>query len=296
MEKIYASPVKNYLQRNGFVMVSNLLIDFQQELGITELELSFIIKIMKNVKGYAIHDRDLDPTVCSRTLSRRRNSLRDKGLLNFSTIKEQDPKTGTFSTKGISYDLSLLEERLQEISDKIEEGRVRRIKEEIKDSNYIVENGDSSPLERYQKDYKKTYGKDYILTEAELKKYNELSDEEKQMIGYIFAYCKDRELFGKIIPKLALFFKVKFRFDDLKEYCFENGFISVSSENEKEDLTELIKETYFMYYNDLNDNYAFYKAVERIVNRNAKNGKLPNGIEKLLDKSYKDTYDKRKII
>ena len=47
MEKIYASPVKNYLQRNGFVMVSNLLIDFQQELGITELELSFIIKIMK---------------------------------------------------------------------------------------------------------------------------------------------------------------------------------------------------------------------------------------------------------
>ena len=51
-----------------------------------------------------------------------------------------------------------------------------------------------------------------------------------------------------------------------------------------------------MYYNDLNDNYAFYKAVERIVNRNAKNGKLPNGIEKLLDKSYKDTYDKRKII
>ena len=88
MEKIYASPVKNYLQRNGFVMVSNLLIDFQQELGITELELSFIIKIMKNVKGYAIHDRDLDPTVCSRTLSRRRNSLRDKGLLNFSTIKD----------------------------------------------------------------------------------------------------------------------------------------------------------------------------------------------------------------
>ena len=40
MEKIYASPVKNSLQRNGFVMVSNLLIDSQQELGITELELS----------------------------------------------------------------------------------------------------------------------------------------------------------------------------------------------------------------------------------------------------------------
>ena len=117
MEKIYSTPVRNYIQRNGFVMVSNLLLDFQQELGITESELSFIIKIMKNKNGYAIHDKDLDPTVCTKTLSRKRNSLKEKGLLKFSTIKSQDPITGTFKTDGISYDLSPLEEKLQIISE-----------------------------------------------------------------------------------------------------------------------------------------------------------------------------------
>ena len=116
------------------------------------------------------------------------------------------------------------------------------------------------------------------------------------MIGYIFAYCKDRELFGKIIPKLALFFKVGFRFEDLKDYCYSNGFIKIEKETKFEDLTETVKEIYLTYYEDLNENYAFYKAVERIVNRYYKNGELPNGIEKLIDKSYKDTYDKRKII
>ena len=131
MEKIYSTPVRNYIQRNGFVMVSNLLLDFQQELGITESELSFIIKIMKNKNGYAIHDKDLDPTVCTKTLSRKRNSLKEKGLLKFSTIKSQEPITGTFKTDGISYDLSPLEEKLQIISDKIESEREEKIKQHL---------------------------------------------------------------------------------------------------------------------------------------------------------------------
>jgi hypothetical protein len=171
MEKIYSTPVKNYIQRNGFVMVSNLLLDFQQELGITESELSFIIKIMKNKNGYAIHDKDLDPTVCTKTLSRKRNSLKEKGLLNFSIIKSQDLITGTFKTDGISYDLSPLEEKLQIISDNIESKREKEIKQHLTKQNKIVETNENSPLETFKKDYLNYYGVEYILNDFEIKKY-----------------------------------------------------------------------------------------------------------------------------
>ena len=218
MEKIYSTPVRNYIQRNGFVMVSNLLLDFQQELGITESELSFIIKIMKNKNGYAIHDKDLDSTVCTKTLSRKRNSLKEKGLLRFSIIKSQDPITGTFKTDGISYDLSPLEEKLQIISDKIESEREEKIKQHLTRENKVVETTEDSPLETFKKDYLNYYGIEYILNEYELKKYNSLTNEEKNMISYIFNYCSDNDLFGKIVPRLSLFFKTLYCSQDLNCY------------------------------------------------------------------------------
>lgn len=286
--KIYTSPCSNFLQRNGFIMVSNLLFDYQDELGITKAEFDFLLRVMKN-KSFAIHDRDLDPSVCTRTLSRRRNSLRDKGYLNFSTIKEQDPITGTFSTSGISYDLSPLEAELQRISDKIEKTKENKINELFKDSNYVVEESDDSPLDQYIKDYKKVYGTDYKVSDYEIKKYNSLSETNKQMIAYIFRYCADNNLFGSIIPRLTLFFKTDFRFADLKKYCLENGYIR-TQENKIEDNSELIEEVYNSYYPE-GENKVFKKAVERIINRYAKDGKLPDGIEKILDKSFDDTYN-----
>lgn len=306
IEKICASPVKNYIQRNGFVMVSNLLIDYQQELGITEMELSFLIKVMKNRNGYAIHDSDLDSSVSSRTLSRRRISLRDKGYLKFSTIKEQDPTTGIFKTKGISYDLSPLEEKLQAISDKLAEKQEVEIEQEIKAKNYVVEQAEKSPLETFKRNYYKFYGVPYNLSDFEIKKYNSLSEENKQMIGQIFNYCQDNNLFGKVVPRLSLFFKTAFRFADLKKYCINNGLINPVFEERKNeepeeeiedeaiDLTPLIKEIYYKYYEDEKENYPFYKAVERIVNRRFENGKLLAGTEILLDRAYKDSYNLRK--
>ena len=290
MEKIYSTPVRNYIQRNGFVMVSNLLLDFQQELGITESELSFIIKIMKNKNGYAIHDKDLDPTVCTKTLSRKRNSLKEKGLLRFSIIKSQDPITGTFKTDGISYDLSPLEEKLQIISDKIESEREEKIKQHLVKENKIVETTEDSPLETFKKDYLNYYGIEYILNEYEIKKYNSLSEEEKNMISYIFNYCSDNDLFGKIVPRLSLFFKAKFRFDELKRYCRENGF--TEEKREPIDNSDIVQKIYRKYY-PIEDNFAFFKAVERLINRNiTKNGNLPEGIFKLFDKAYNDTLNR----
>ena len=287
MEKIYSTPVRNYIQRNGFVMVSNLLLDFQQELGITESELSFIIKIMKNKNGYAIHDKDLDSTVCTKTLSRKRNSLKEKGLLRFSIIKSQDPITGTFKTDGISYDLSPLEEKLQIISDKIESEREEKIKQHLTKENKVVETTEDSPLETFKKDYLNYYGIEYILNEYELKKYNSLSNEEKNMISYIFNYCSDNDLFGKIVPRLSLFFKAKFRFDELRRYCRENGF--TEEKIEPVDNSDVVQKIYRKYYPN-EENFAFFKAVERLINRNiTKDGKLPEGIFKLFDKAYNDT-------
>lgn len=287
MEKIYSTPVRNYIQRNGFVMVSNLLLDFQQELGITESELSFIIKIMKNKNGYAIHDKDLDSTVCTKTLSRKRNSLKEKGLLRFSIIKSQDPITGTFKTDGISYDLSPLEEKLQIISDKIESEREEKIKQHLTRENKVVETTEDSPLETFKKDYLNYYGIEYILNEYELKKYNSLTNEEKNMISYIFNYCSDNDLFGKIVPRLSLFFKTKFRFDELRKYCRENGF--TEEKIEPVDNSDVVQKIYRKYYPN-EENFAFFKAVERLINRNiTKDGKLPEGIFKLFDKAYNDT-------
>lgn len=287
MEKIYSTPVRNYIQRNGFVMISNLLLDFQQELGITESELSFIIKIMKNKNGYAIHDKDLDSTVCTKTLSRKRNSLKEKGLLRFSIIKSQDPITGTFKTDGISYDLSPLEEKLQIISDKIESEREEKIKQHLTKENKVVETTEDSPLETFKKDYLNYYGIEYILNEYELKKYNSLSNEEKNMISYIFNYCSDNDLFGKIVPRLSLFFKTKFRFDELRRYCRENGF--TEEKIEPVDNSDVVQKIYRKYYPN-EENFAFFKAVERLINRNiTKDGRLPEGIFKLFDKAYNDT-------
>lgn len=287
MEKIYSTPVKNYIQRNGFVMVSNLLLDFQQELGITESELSFIIKIMKNKNGYAIHDKDLDPTVCTKTLSRKRNSLKEKGLLNFSIIKSQDLITGTFKTDGISYDLSPLEEKLQIISDNIENKREKEIKQHLTRQNKIIETNENSPLETFKKDYLNYYGVEYILNDFEIKKYNSLSVEEKNMIGYIFNYCSDNGLFGKIVPRLSLFFKTKFRFEDLKKYCEENGYNS-SQEIINDDIINKHTNNICNEYN-VKDNYAFKEAIKRILYRHInKDNTLPNGIEKLFDKAYED--------
>ena len=288
--KIYTTPCGNYLQRNGFVMVSNLLFDYQQELDINESELMFLIKIMRN-KSFAIHDKDIDPTVCARTLARRRNSLRGKGLLNFTVIKEQDEITGTFSTSGISYDLSPLEKKLQAISNRIEKEKENKVNELFKNSKYVVEEREDSPLEQYKKDYKKVYGTEYKLSSYEIKKYNELSEENKQLVGYIFSYCADNNLFGSITPRLALFFKTEFRFAELKKYCIKNGFIGKDIV-EVVDNTELINNVYSSYYPEDN-NPIFKKAVERIVDRYAKDGKLPDGVVKILDKSYEDTYNLR---
>ena len=293
MEKVYSTPFRNYIQRNGFVMVSNLLLDYQQELGISEKELSFIIKVMKNRPGYVIKDADLDPTVCSKTLSRRRSSLKEKGLLNFSIIKKQNDE-GCFATIGISYDLSPLEAKLQQISDEIENSKQTEIKEVLEEEKCVVEATESSPLEKFQNDWKNYYGKKYNISKVELEKYNGLSSYEKEYIADIFDYFNENNLFEKgFNPRLSFFFNVNWRFIELKNYhesLKENDyedFEDMFKEIDEEKIREYVNEEYFEHYDNLKQNKNYYKALERLVGRYYKDGELPN-IKVLLDKAYRD--------
>ena len=283
MVKVYSSPFKSFLLRNGYSQVSNLLFDYQKELDISDGELLLILRIIRNKNNAIIHDEKLDPTVSSKTLSRRRNSLKEKGLLNFSVVKKQE-EIG-FSTKGISYDLSPLEDKLQEISDILEEKQEKELNNYIKQEKFTVEEEDLEPLDCFIKDYEKTYGKKYNPSKYEIDEYNKLDEDSKKAIAYIFKYCTDKKILGEIVPRLSLFFKTKFRYNDLINYFEENFKTDEIINNDN-----LILEQYSKYYDDINQNPIFYKAVERIVNRYAKNNKLDVDISKLLDKAFENTY------
>lgn len=211
--------MSNYLQRDGFVMVSNLLITYQKELQITDRELNFIIKVTKHKENYKLHDDQLDPGVSARTLQRCRKSLTDKGYLNFKVWKYTDEK-GHIHTEGITYDFSPLELKLQEISDFIAAEKESQINKEAE--NYIIEFGEDSPMAKYLKDWESHYGDIYRISPLEKQWYNGLSEEEQKYIGRIFDYCVDNKLFKEITPRLSLFMKTKTRWVALKEYADEN--------------------------------------------------------------------------
>lgn len=214
-----SSSVSNYIQRDGFVMVSNLLISYQSELGITDRELMFIIKAIKHKENYKLHDEQLDPNVSARTLQRCRKSLKEKGYLNYKVWKYTDEK-GHIHTEGITYDFSPLEEELQRISNLIAEEKESQINKEAE--NYIIEYGENSPIVKYMEDWENHYGDKYRLTPAEKQWYNKLSEEEQECVSRIFDFCEDMHLFKEITPRLILFVKTASRWKQLKEYVNDN--------------------------------------------------------------------------
>ena len=246
MSYIKSNPTTNYLQRNGFIMVSNLLIDYQEELGITDDELVFITKIMKNSSGWRLHDCDISKTVSSKTLQRRRKSLKEKGLLDYKTITITNSLGQKFND-GIMYDLSKLEEKLQSISDKIESEKINQIKQEIEDnglevSDDLVEEISETPLSKFQKDWYNYYGTKYELSKAERDEFNSLKPEIKNCFKYVFQYCIDKNLLSKITPRISLFLKTKFRLNDLISWCKDNAEIPAFTLNKEEKQEEPVEE------------------------------------------------------
>ncbi|MFA6089753.1 MAG: hypothetical protein WC755_07890 [Candidatus Woesearchaeota archaeon] len=107
----------NYIFDHGYFNISNLLIDSQEELGITDDELLFIIKIQRFSGGWTILDSKLSKSLCSKSLQRRRKTLKEKGLLDTIERKEKDEQ-GQIRTYGIIYNFSGLDKKLREISEK----------------------------------------------------------------------------------------------------------------------------------------------------------------------------------
>lgn len=220
--------VSNYLQRDGFNMVSNLLIDYQQKLGISNTEFNFIIKATKHKENYKLHDDQLDPTVSTRTLQRCRKSLTEKGYLNYKVWKFTDEK-GHIHTEGITYDFSPLEEKLQEISNYIAEQKESQINKEAE--NYIIEFGETSPMMNFLEAWENHYGDKYKISPLERNWYNSLTSNEQERIGRIFDYFEEYNLFReKLVPRLSLFMKTKIRWAQLKEYCENNPIENIISD------------------------------------------------------------------
>lgn len=233
-----SSSISNYIQRDGFVMVSNLLINYQSELGITDRELMFIIKAIKHKENYKLHDEQLDPNVSARTLQRCRKSLKEKGYLNYKVWKYTDEK-GHIHTEGITYDFSPLEEELQRISNLIAEEKESQIDKEAE--NYIIEYGENSPVVKYMEDWENHYGDKYRLTPAEKQWYNKLSEEEQEYVSRIFDFCEDMHLFKEITPRIILFVKTASRWKQLKEYVNDNpkeNIVSCLNEEPEEVIVE----------------------------------------------------------
>lgn len=207
--------VSNYLQKNGFVMVSNLLLDYQTELQINDRELLFIMKALRHASTYKLHDSQLDPTVSERTLQRCRKHLKELGYLNFKVWRASD-EDGKIVTAGITYDFTGLEKTLQTLSDKTS---TENIVQEAHEDKYIREYGEDSPMGRFLSAWKDRYSESYKLTKEEKKWYNSLYESQQELVGLIFPYCEEKSLFGKISPRLSLFMKTPSRWDELKEYA-----------------------------------------------------------------------------
>lgn len=207
--------VNNYLQRNGFVMVSNLLLDYQTELQINDRELLFIMKALRHASTYKLHDSQLDPTVSERTLQRCRKHLKELGYLSFKVWRASD-EDGKLVTAGITYDFTGLEKALQSLSDK---NSLRSECQKAHEKKYIKEYDEDSPMGRFLEAWKERYNEDYKLTKEEKKWYNSLYEGQQELVGLIFPYCEENSLFGKITPRLSLFMKTPSRWDELKKFA-----------------------------------------------------------------------------
>lgn len=227
--------VNNYLQRNGFVMVSNLLLDYQTELQINDRELLFIMKALRHASTYKLHDSQLDPTVSERTLQRCRKHLKELGYLNFKVWRASD-EDGKLVTAGITYDFTGLEKALQALSDKSSLGNEYQKAHERK---YIKEYDEDSPMGKFLEAWRERYSEDYKLTKEEKKWYNSLYEGQQELVSLIFPYCEENNLFGKITPRLSLFMKTPSRWDELKKFAKrdeeENIVQTVKAPAEKEE-------------------------------------------------------------
>lgn len=212
----------------GFTMIPNILIDRQKELNLTDDELLFIIKVMRHHENFKLHDNQIDDDISSKTLQRRRNSLKNKGYLE-TTIYKYQLKDGTWRNDGILYDfsgLSIVMSQLESKKNLPPSGQNEAIAVPEKSVQHNIKYNTTRELDFFKAEFEKRYKTPYKLTEQEKLLLFNSSPEFKQAIPYIFMYTdcykEMNQLDENVIPRLSFFLKVKFRQDQLIKFAQEN--------------------------------------------------------------------------
>lgn len=118
----------NWVMDGGFTSIPNVLLRHHVKLNVSEDELLFLVKLLSFSETWKIHDtNDIFGKLCSKTIQRRRVSLRKKGLLTYEihNVRKAD---GTFKCDGVTYDLSQLFKRLEVLSDRIERDKDAKVR------------------------------------------------------------------------------------------------------------------------------------------------------------------------
>lgn len=229
----------NNLLDSGFVMIPNLLLDYQDELELTDDELLFIIKIFRHHESFKLHDKQIDDKVSSKTLQRRRKSLKEKGYLETTIYKYQD-KNGTWVNDGVLYDFSGLILKLTEITPKKNLSPSGHFEEKIghevplNNTNYNT----TSYIFKFTEEFEKRYKTKYILSSEEKLLLRNSSEEFKKSIPYIFEYADSYKAMNKldeeVVPRLIFFLKVPFRQRELISFAQDILFAEELEEQRKQ--------------------------------------------------------------
>jgi len=230
----------NYIYEYGYVMISNLLIDYQNELQLTNDEVMFIIKVFRHKNGYKLHDSILDSTLSTKTLQRRRKSLVDKGYLEYRITKSTD-SNGNIITEGIVYDFTALDIALSHLASDLSEKEEEKQKEEkiVKTPIKPIVNK-NDVIESFKDEYKKKFKKDYNVSREEKEAIKRLTKKEINALKYIFEYCEENKdnLPENFCPRIIFFTKVGWRMEQLVSFAEE---YEERLKNDKEQSDLLIK-------------------------------------------------------
>jgi hypothetical protein len=229
----------NTILDNGFVMIPNLLLDNQKELDLTDDELLFIIKVMRHHESFKLHDKQINENLSSKTLQRRRKSLKDKGYLETTVYKYQN-KDGTWINDGILYDFSGLILKLSEITPKKNLSPSGHSGEKIahevplNNTNYNT----TSNIFKFTEEFEKRYKTKYVLSSEEKLLLHNSTEEFKKSIPYIFDYVDSYKAMNKldeeVVPRLMFFLKVPFRQKELISFAQDILFAEEKEEEQKQ--------------------------------------------------------------
>lgn len=285
----------NYLYEHGYSMISNLLVDYQEELGLDNDEVVFIIKVYRHKNGYKLHDSNLDSTLSTKTLQRRRKSLVEKGYLQYTVHKSND-SSGNIITDGIVYDLTALDIALAQLSADIiekreEENKFKKVEVKKKDTSKIKK---EDVIEFFKEEFKNRYNKDYIISNEEKERIKRMSPAELSAVKNIFDYCDENKenLPENFMPRIIFFTKLQWRMDKLLEFSSDRESSAIEEEKIKVEIeaNRLAEERYLSLTGDDDKDFTYYLRKEKpSIFLKKKNGMMLNIIDELevVYKEYK---------